>query len=132
MSSFAGSLTRSSVDADDESGNSSVFERDIRLADGHRAFLDSDIWYGQSLPTIRQLRGFAEERDADGPNDPLMTNLVGSVSINRSLTLTGVNAAQIKAAAPAVPATPEPATLALFGSGLCGVALTVRRKFRHH
>ena len=139
MSSFAGTLTRSSVDTDDESGNTSVFERDYHTSHGRRAYIDSDIWFDQQNTSTRRLRGYAELRDADADSDDwVVSNVFGSVSNTRPITLTGVAASQTKSAAPAdpptpaVPAVPEPATLALFGSGLCGVALTMRRKFRHH
>ena len=124
----------------------SVFGRDYLLAHGRRAYYDSDDWLNQEDPGHhlrvshgRDLRGFAELRDADADADDwVVSNESGSVSNTRPNTLTGVAASQTKSAAladpptPAVPAVPEPATLALFGSGLCGIAVTMRRKFRHH
>jgi len=124
----------------------SVFRRDYLLAHGRRAYYDSDDWLNQEDPGHhlgvshgRDLRGFAELRDADADADDwVVSNESGSVSNTRPNTLTGVAASQTKSAAladpptPAVPAVPEPATLALFGSGLCGIAVTMRRKFRRH
>jgi hypothetical protein len=146
VSSFADTVDKDSGDLNvnsdpiDASRQVSVFDRDYLLAHGRRAYYDSEDWFNQQDEGHHlrvSLRGFAELRDADA-DDWVMSNVSGSVSNSRPITLTGIAASQTKSAAladpptPAVPAVPEPGTLALFGSGLCGIALTMRRKFRRH
>ena len=87
------------------------------------------------------LRSFAEQskNDDGGPNPPLTFNISGLASRTPG-NLTGTSDQFVsdpkmfaESSAPgADPPTPEPATLALFGSGLCGIGLALRRKFRQH
>ena len=88
------------------------------------------------------LRSFAEQSQTDdggSPNHPLTSNVSGLASRTPD-NPTGTSdesvsepKMSVESFAPrADPPVPEPATLALFGSGLCGIALVMRRKARKH
>jgi len=113
----------------------SLFDLDYVLANGRRAFYDSDVWFGQQTPRLH-LRGsqvgyphgFAKQGQGDDDDLGGASTLVAS-KVSEAFS----NVRPIESFAPvADPPTPEPATLALFGSGLCGIAVTMRRKFRRH
>ena len=78
--------------------------------------------------------------DLASPNQSLTFNLSGFASqILRNRTgvsdhqfVSGPKMLAESFAPRADPPVPEPANLALFGSGLCAIALVVRRRSRHH